>query len=232
MQVILTNLKPIKYNILDGTITIQELKIWPNWTHPKFKIILIYKFADKKHTLDLVLGKLYTFDKLSKIANDALNIDGENGVSLSHNKGRVTWQIFPPKQPLNPKLSTGMIQYLKPTQIKLSSEILELFKLKNAKADNQGIMTGETIEKSSMSFCFSDASVIFLTCDECDKTTQVNNTKTKTITAMSVSAGLDDSITADLTHTTTISFKNNYTNQLNFHIQDKNENDLSIKRVL
>ena len=122
-----------------------------------------------------------------------------------------------------------MIAFLKPHDIKLSDDIIKLFKLENVQPDKYGIMVGEPVDKSSISFCFSNASTVFLTCDECDKTTLVNNQKTNAIVAMPVITAMDGSITASLP--ASLTFSDNYSNQLNFHIQDELGNDLVAQKV-
>ena len=215
-------------NLVDGTISLHELKVWPGWTHPHFKKILTYEFAGKNYILPVVMGKKYTFDILAQVVNDALNANGEQIVNLYHNNGRVTWQIYPTQKPDNPKISSGMTAFLRPSNIKLSDEIATLFKLKDAQADKNGIITGEPVDKSSLSFCFSDASTIFFTCDQCDETTLVNNNETRTITALPVAAGINGCLTAGAA---TTSFHSNLTNRFTFHIQGERGNNLPIKRL-
>ena len=63
MQVILTKLDPIKIeNLPNGEIDLQELKLWPGWTHPKFKTILTYQIASDNYALKVTMNKNYTFD--------------------------------------------------------------------------------------------------------------------------------------------------------------------------
>ena len=177
MQVILTKLDPI--NIEDfpnGEIELQELKLWPGWTHPKFKTILTYQIGSDNYALQVVMSKNYTFYVLAQDIKNALNLNGEQIVKLDHNNGRVTWRVFSPPKPANPKLSAKMIAFLWPHNIKLSDDIIQLFKLENAQPE-KSIMTGAPIEKASIAFCFSDVSTLFFTCDECDKTTIINNQK-------------------------------------------------------
>ena len=122
-----------------------------------------------------------------------------------------------------------MMAFLRPNNIKLSDDIVKLFKLENVQPDKHGIMTGEPVDKSSISFCFSNAFTIFFTCDECDKTTLVNNQKTNAIVAFPAVTAMDGSITASLP--ASLTFSDNYSNQLNFHIQDEHGNDLLTRKV-
>ena len=230
MQVILTNLDPVHIeDFHNGKIELQELKIWPGWTHPKFKTILTYRLAADDYALKVKMNKKYTFDILAQNISDALNVNNEQVVNLYHNNGRVTWRVFPPAKPTNPKISAGMVAFLRPHNIKLSNDIIKLFKLENVQPDKYGIMEGAPVDKSSISFCFSDASTVFFTCDECDKTTLVNNRKTNAIVAMPVTAAMDGSITASLP--ASLTFSDNYSNQLNFHIQDELGDDLVAQKV-
>ena len=211
MQVILTKLDdPVHIeDCPSAKIELQELKIWPGWSHPKFKTILTYRLAADDYALKVAMNKKYTFDILAQNISDALNVNNEQVVNLYHNNGSVTW--------------------IQPSNIKLSDEIIKLFKLENVQPDKYGIMTGAPVDKSSVSFCFSNASTVFLTCDECDKSTLVNNQKTNAIVAMPVATAMDGSITASLP--ASLTFSNNYSNQLNFHIQDELGNDLVAQKV-
>ena len=66
MQVILTKLDSIHIEDLpNGEIELQELKLWPGWTHPKFKTILTYQKGGKDYALKIVMGKFYTFEVLA-----------------------------------------------------------------------------------------------------------------------------------------------------------------------
>ena len=232
MQVILTKLDSIHIEDLpNGEIELQELKLWPGWTHPKFKTILTYQKGGEDYALKIVMGKVYTFEVLAQEITDALNFNDEQVITIQHNNGRVTWRIYPPPKSANPKLSSGMITFLRPHNIKLSDDIIKLFKLDGVQPDKYGIMIGAIVEKSSISFCFSNASTIFFTCDQCDKNTLVNNTKTKTITAIPVAAGIDGSLTAALTHPATLTFSNNYKNRLTFHVKDEHGNNLITQKI-
>ena len=122
-----------------------------------------------------------------------------------------------------------MVSFLWPHNIKLSDDIIKLFKLENVQPDKHGIMTGAPVDKSSISFCFSNASTVFFTCDECDKTTLVNNKKTNAIVAIPFAPDIDGSITASLP--ASLTFNENYSNKLNFHVQDENGNNLVVQKV-
>ena len=80
MQMILTDIsKPIKCeNIYDGIISLFELKIWPGWSHPKFKTILSYTRGNEKTVVPVVMGKIYTFRDLQLLIDEHLNIDGDD----------------------------------------------------------------------------------------------------------------------------------------------------------
>ena len=233
MQVILTKLDDSVHieDLPNGEIELQELKLWPGWTHPRFKTILTYQIGADNFALKVVMNKFYTFDVLAQDISNVLNLAGEQVINLYHNDRRVTWRVFPPPKPTNPKLSAGMIAFSRPHNIKLSDDIIKLFKLDDVQPDKYGIMTGAIVEKSSISFCFSNASTIFFTCDQCDKNTLVNNTKTKTITAIPVAAGIDGSLTAALTHPATLTFSNNHKNRLTFHVKDEHGNNLITQKV-
>ena len=228
MQVILTNIdKRIRcQDVRNGTILLQELKVWPAWAHPTLKNLFSYDKDGKKYVVSVITGKIYTFQDLELLVNEHLNGDHEQVALLYHNNDRVTWHVF------ENKLESGdMINLNRPVNIALSEGLKDLLKLKGAKTYD-GITTGEPIEKSSITF--SHASTIFFTCDEAEEATLLNHNKMiKAITAIPVNVGFDGSITANLTHPasiTSITFKNNYTNHLTFHITDEKGNNLPIKR--
>ena len=203
MQLIVTTLDNPVYieNFPHGKITLQELKIWPDWTHIKFNTILTYKIGNDAYALKVDMNKKYTFDILAQNISNLLNVNNEQVVNLYHNNGRVTWRVFPPSTPkksdleeqikviqhelkiaqdsqkkqelkarlkeleqkhkVTSKISSGIISFLKPHNIKLSDDIIKLFKLENVQPDKYGIMTGAPVDKSSISFCFSNAFTIF-----------------------------------------------------------------------
>ena len=125
-QIILTNLDPVHIeDFHNGKIELQELKIWPDWTHVKFYTILTYKIGNDDYALKVDMNKKYTFDILAQDISDALNQNNEQVVNLYHNNGRVTWRIFSPPKPTNPKISSGMIAFLRSHSIKLSYNIIQ-----------------------------------------------------------------------------------------------------------
>ena len=103
-----------------------------------------------------------------------LNTNDEQVVNHYHNNRRVTWRVYPDTTLSNDFLNTRKLESLRETDIKLSDDIVKLFKLEGIKPDKYGIMTGAPFQKSSISFFFSNASTVFLTCDQCDETTVVN----------------------------------------------------------
>ena len=216
---------PVKVEEFDGEITLLEAKFWPDWETPKFHHLFSYTRSGKPVIVPVIDGKRYTFEDIQHAIHDHLNMniainDRLNQVATLYynNENRqVTWRIAT-KQAGEAKLS----------DIKLSPGLIDMLKLK--KADNLFFhMVSEPIDKSSINFCFSNASTIFFTCDECDKTTLVNNKKTNAVVAMPVVAGIDGAIKASLP--ASLTFSNNYSNQLNFHIQDELGNDLVAQKV-
>jgi hypothetical protein len=91
-------------------------------------------------------------------------------------------------------------------------------------------MIGEYVDKSVLSFCFSNTTTIFFVCDECDKTSIVDSKKSKAITALPIDVGMNGFITADLTHAAVAKFQSNWTNRFHFHIQDKNGNNFTVNK--
>ena len=65
-QIILTTLDNPVYieDFPHGKIDLQELKIWPDWTHPKFDTILTYKIGNDDYALKVNMNKKYTFEIL------------------------------------------------------------------------------------------------------------------------------------------------------------------------
>ena len=96
-QIILTTLDNPVYieDFPHGKIDLQELKIWPGWSHVKFDTILTYRLGANNYALKVDMNKEYTFDILAQDISDALNLNNEQVVNLYHNNGRVTWRVFP-----------------------------------------------------------------------------------------------------------------------------------------
>ena len=231
MQVILTKLDVHIEDLPNGEIELQELKVWPDWTHPRFKTILTYQLGADDYALKVTMGKKYTFDVLVKDISDAINLNDDQVCSLYHNNGRVTWCVFPIPKLENPKLSVGMTAFLRPHNIKLSDDILKLLKLENVQPDKYGKITGAPVDKSTIRFCFSNTSTIFFMCDECNDTTIVNDRKTNAITAMPVATAMDGSLTASLAQAATLTFSNNWKNRLSFYVRDEEGNDLPTQKI-
>ena len=216
---------PVKVEEFDGEITLLEAKFWPDWETPKFHHLFSYTRSGKPVIVPVIDGKRYTFDDIIHTVNEHLNFFSVNEhpnvthqvALLYHNNGRVTW-----------KISTKQADEAKLSDIRLSSGLIDMLKLEKIDKDFFH-MVSEPIDKSSINFCFSNASTIFFTCDECDKTTLVNNKKTNAVVAMPVVAGIDGAIKASLP--ASLTFSDNYTNQLNFHIQDEYGNNLLADKV-
>lgn len=214
MHLILTTLdKPVRCeDVPDGEIVLQELRVWPGWSHPSFKTLFSYERDGAKHVVPVVMGKNYTFRDIQLLVNEYLNVKNQVAM-LYYNNGRITWRLFPSSHTTN---------------VELSPSLIDMFKLGVAKTYD-GMTTGQPVEESSINFTFSDASTVFFTCDECKEETLVNSVKTRAITAMPVYANLDGSLMTTQSASTT--FKDNWTNKFNFRIQDENGNNLAVKRV-
>ena len=108
MQVILTKLDSIHIeDIPNGESELQELKLWPGWTHPKFETILTYQMGADNFALKVIMNRFYAFDALARDISDVINLAGEQVINLYHNNKRVTWHVFSPPKSTNPKLSSG-----------------------------------------------------------------------------------------------------------------------------
>ena len=79
------------------------------------------------------MGKNYTFEILSQLICDVLNTD-EKVINLYYNNGRVTWCVYPDTTLSNDFLRTGKLKSLRPTDIKLTDDIVKLFKLEGPQA--------------------------------------------------------------------------------------------------
>ena len=230
MHVFLTDIEasirlPIKKP--HGKINLHTLSLWPAWTFPKFTTLFSYERGGEKIVVPVVMGKTYTFRDLELLVNKHLNSDDQVAL-LYHNNGRVTWRVVPPKTPSNPKISTGMVNFLRPSNIELSTGLKELLNL-NLTQEYNGILTGQPIDKSSINFTFSDATMVFLTCDQIDDT-YVNDLSSKTIAVIPLDTG---ALTLTLTAPTPIVFKENYAERkLNFKLRDKDDNELPVKQML
>ena len=228
MQVFLTDIaKPIRCRKPHGKINLHTLSLWPAWTFPKFTTLFSYERGGEKIVVPVVMGKTYTFRDLELLVNKHLNSDDQVAL-LYHNNGRVTWRVVPPKTPSNPKISTGMVNFLRPSNIELSTGLKELLNLKGAQ-EYDGTTTGQPIDKSSINFTFSDATMVFLTCDQIDDT-YVNDLSSKAIAVIPLDTG---ALTLTLTAPTSIVFKENYAERkLNFKLRDKDDNELPVKQML
>jgi len=161
MQVFLTNLNtPVRCKNPNGTINLHYLEIWPFWSYPKFTTLFSYERASQKYIVSVIMGKTYTFEDLRSLIDKHLNSNDEQVALLYHNNGRVSWRVFPNTETSDISLSPGL---------------LDILKLRDAKIHN-GIITGQPINKASITFTFSDANMIFLTCDQIDDT-YVNQTE-------------------------------------------------------
>lgn len=230
MHVILTDIdSPFECpDVPDGTITLQELKFCPAWQQSKFTWIFSYERGGHKVYVTVEMGKRYTFRDLQLLVNEHLN-DGDQVAVLYHNNGRVTFRVFPDKKPTNPKLSAGMIKFLRPSKITLSEGIIDMLGLKNAKFDSDGIMIGDPVDESSIHFTFSDTQIVLFTCAECKEETHFNDKKTKALTAVPVTMTLDGTLSATGTPPS-IAFENNYSNCFTFKLEDDEGNTLPAKQ--
>jgi len=228
MQVFLTDLKAlIKCKTPHGTIKFHDLKLWPAWSFPKFTTLFSYERGGEKIVVPVIMGKTYTFRDLELLVNQHLNSDNQVAL-LNHNSGRVTWRVFPPNPPTNPKISNGMVNFLRPSKIELSKGLKELLNLEGAQ-EHDGTTTGQPIVKSSIKFSFSNAAIVFFTCDQIDDT-YVNNQPSKAIAVISLATAINGVLT--LTSPTSAVFTENYDRKLNFKLQDKNGNELPVKQML
>ena len=156
-------------NLDTGRINVEELTIWPRWSHPKFRTIFSYIRGNEKTVVPVVMGKIYTFRDLQLLIDEHLNIDGDDKpvAKLRYNNGRVIWHVFPEVKKSNDKLSTGMINFLRLHNIELSAGMKDLLKLNETNIVS-GITTGKPVDESSIQFTFSDTSKILFTCDQAD----------------------------------------------------------------
>jgi len=115
-----------------------------------------------------------------------------------------------------------------PSKIELSAGLKELLNLTAAQEHN-GVMTGQPVDKYSINFTFSHASMVFLVCDQVDDT-YVNDKPTKTIAVIPIASATNGILATD--SPTIISFRENYNRKLNFRLQDENSNELPVKQML
>ena len=117
---------------------------------------------------------------------------------------------------------------MRPSNIELSTGLKELLNLNLAQEYN-GILTGQPIDKSSINFTFSDATMVFLTCDQIDDSC-VNDRWSKAIAVIPLATAITGDLT--LTSPTSAVFKENYDRKLNFKLRDKDDNELPVKQML
>ena len=215
MQYFLTDLtKPVKVEEFDGEITLLEAKFWPDWETPKFTTLFSHERDGEKVAVPIISGKSYTLEDIQHAVNDHLNVD-EQVVNVYHNNGRVTWQV---------KTNT------KTTNVQLSAGLIDMFKLGGAKTYD-GITTGQPVNKDSIKFTYSNARTLFLECKQIEDT-YLNDLPTKTLLVVPVAIDLDGSITANLQHPVTVTYRNNFVKELRFRVHDEHGNELPLKQVL
>ena len=182
--------------------------------------------GDKKIVVPVVMRKTYTFKDLELLVDEHLNIDKQAAL-LYHNNGRVNWRVVPKTRP--PASLETNVKFVGPSKIELSAGLKELLKLKGVPEDN-GLIVGQPIDKSSINFTFSDATMVFLTCDQIDDT-YVNDRSSKAIAVMPLDTPITGALT--LTSPTSTVFKENYAERkLNFKLRDKDGNELPVKQML
>ena len=121
-----------------------------------------------------------------------------------------------------------MVNFLRPSNIELSTGLKELLNL-NLAQENDGILTGQPINESSIKFSFSNATMVFLTCDQIDDT-YVNDKPTKAIAVIPLATAISGAL--KLTSPTSAVFTKNYDKKLNFKLRDKDGNELPVKQML
>jgi len=239
MQVFLTDMEtPIRCKKTHGKINLLTLILWPAWSFPKFTTLFSYERGGEKITVLVIMGKRYTLESIQVLVNEHLNSDAQVAL-LYHNNGRVTWRVFPPKPPTNSKISAGMVDFLRPSKIKLSAGLKELLNLTTAQehdgvitgqpVDAAGTTTGQPVDESSINFAFSRASMVFLACDQVDDT-YVNDKPSKAIAVIPVATAINGTLT--LSSPTSAVFTENYDRKLSFHLTDKRGNELPVKQML
>ena len=134
---------------------------------------------------------------------------------MYYKDGKVCWYVTP-ADPSNI------------SNIKLSKGFKELLNLESAQK-YLGITQGQPINESSIKFSFSNAAMVFLTCDQIDDT-YVNNQPSKAIVVMPLATAINGVLT--LTSPTSAVFTENYDRILNFKLQDENGNELPVKQML
>ena len=213
MQVYLTDIEAsIRCRKPHGKINLHTLKLWPAWSFPKFTTLFSYERGGEKIVVPVIMGKTYIFRDLELLVNEHFNSDAD----LYYKDGKVCWYVTPADPP-------------NISNIKLSKSLKELLNLEGAQK-YLGITQGQPINESSIKFSFSNAAMVFLTCDQIDDT-YVNDLSSKAIAVIP----LDTTITGALalTSPTSAVFKENYAERkLNFKLRDKDDNELPVKQML
>ena len=209
MNAILTNLNQplVSASINRGHIVVDELKVWPGWKEHS-GVIATYQWKSQPNVMRKIEieKKVITFQDISEAFNTELNKSsaGVTIASLNYKDGKVSLHL---------KSDTQL------TNVKIADDIARELKIKPDKPN-----TGEPVDISKIAF--HNTPNIYLTCDEAKSNTFIDSLKSKTC------------IAASPFNTEVISFEPSHSTpfhapvgQLTFRVQDKQGNNLPLKRL-
>ena len=209
MNAILTNLdKPLIAGINRGHIVVDDLKVWPGWKEHS-GVVATYQWKSQPNVvrkIEIGNDKVITFQDISEAFDTELNRSsaGTTIASLSHKDGKVSLSLKPDTQLTN---------------VKIAEDIARELKIKPDKSN-----TGEPVDIGKIAF--HNTPNIYLTCDEAKSNTFIDSLKSETC------------IAASPFNTEVISFEPSHptpfhapVGQLTFRVQDKQGNNLPVKRL-
>ena len=212
MNVILTNLKQplVIESINRGDIVIGELKVWPGWKEHS-GVIATYQWKSQPNVvrkIEIGSRKVVTFKVISEAFNSELNKSsaGVTIARLSHENGRVSLYLKPDTQLTN---------------VKIADDIARELKIKPDRSN-----TGEPVDVDKI--FFHNTPNIYLTCNQAKSRTFIDSREAETVLA-STSFDTEVEVTSfEPSHSTPFHAP---VGQLTFRVQDKQGNNLPVKRL-
>ena len=212
MNVILTNLKQplVIESINRGHIVVDELKVWPGWKKHS-GVITTYQWKSQPNVvrkIEIESRKVVTFKVISEAFNSELNKSsaGVTIARLSHENGRVSLYLKPDTQLTN---------------VKIADDIARELKIKSDRSN-----TGEPVDVDKI--FFHNTPNIYLTCNQAKSRTFIDSREAETVLA-STSFDTEVEVTSfEPSHSTPFHAP---VSQLTFCVQDKQGNNLPVKRL-
>ena len=144
-----------------GALALREVHLWPAWcSKSKNDSLFSYEYKNQRVRV-LIENKTYTFDAIQKLIKKHLDV-----VTISHRDRRVTLTV---KDPL--------------LKIQLCGELLDVLKLPK-KDSYSGTISGDPVDLSKIELTFNDCKLVYLRCDEIEKTNILENSVNSNLMAV------------------------------------------------